>query len=201
MFRSLEEYFESYVQLSKDEKQLLSQFVERKNYDRKVRIVDIGEPDRYLHFILTGLVRKFLIKGKEQIVQSIAKEGTILATSASFYYQLPSNAVVETLEPTIIESISKENLDKLYATDNKWERLGNLMMSEFVIQKEYLLLDFIRMTPREKFLHFMKSNPDLLQRVPQKYLASYLEIKPETFSRLKHLMYLNPNSSKPVLSK
>lgn len=201
MFRSLSEYFESYVQLSEDEKQLLSQFVERKNCDKKVRILDIGEPDRYLHFILTGLVRKFLIKGKEQIVQSITKEGTMLATSASFFYQLPSISVVETLEPTIIESISRENLEKLYATDSKWEKLGNLMMSDLLIQKEYLLLDFIRLTPREKFLHFMRSNPDLLQRVPQKYLASYLEIKPETFSRLKHLMYLSPNSFKPVLSK
>ena len=67
------------------------------------------------------------------------------------------------------------------------------MMADFLLEKEYLLLDSIRYTPRERFLHFMKEQPDLLQRVPQKYLASYLDIKPETFSRLKHLMYMKPS--------
>jgi hypothetical protein len=43
-------------------------------------------------------------------------------------------------------------------------------------------------TPRERFIYFVNRNPELLQRVPQKYLASYLNIKPETFSRFKHLV-------------
>jgi hypothetical protein len=43
-------------------------------------------------------------------------------------------------------------------------------------------------TTRERFLEYMQTHPDMLQRVPQKYLASYLNIKPETFSRLKHLL-------------
>jgi hypothetical protein len=49
----------------------------------------------------------------------------------------------------------------------------------------------IKMTPRERFLNFIMKNPELLQRVPQKYLASYLNIKPETFSRFKHLLRSN----------
>jgi hypothetical protein len=44
------------------------------------------------------------------------------------------------------------------------------------------------MSPRERFLNFVTKNPELMQRVPQKYLASYLNIKPETFSRFKHLL-------------
>jgi hypothetical protein len=46
----------------------------------------------------------------------------------------------------------------------------------------------IKLTPRERFLDFVHKNPELLQRVPQKYLASYLNIQPETFSRFKHLL-------------
>jgi hypothetical protein len=49
-------------------------------------------------------------------------------------------------------------------------------------------MDNIRYTTKERFISFMQQNPDLVLRVPQKYLASYLEIQPETFSRLKHLM-------------
>lgn len=144
---------------------------------------------------MKGLVRKYFIKGKEQIVKHIGKEGTILSSSVSFFYKEPSKFVLETIEPTVLASISSDNLEKLYQSDNKWEKLGRLMMADFLIEKEYLLLDSIRFSPRERFLRFMKEQPDLLQRVPQKYLASYLEIKPETFSRLKHLMYLKPSLS------
>jgi hypothetical protein len=49
-------------------------------------------------------------------------------------------------------------------------------------------MQLIKMTPRERFLNFVMKNPQLMQRVPQKYLASYLNIKPETFSRFKHLL-------------
>ncbi|MEI9808160.1 MAG: hypothetical protein WDO16_09940 [Bacteroidota bacterium] len=49
-------------------------------------------------------------------------------------------------------------------------------------------MQMVKMTPRERFLNFVMKNPDLMQRVPQKYLASYLNIKPETFSRFKHLL-------------
>ena len=84
-------------------------------------------------------------------------------------------------------SISRINLEKLFESGDKWERLGRLMMTDFLIEKEYRLLDLIRYSPRERFLRFAKEQPDLMKRVPQKYLASYLDIKPETFSRLKHL--------------
>jgi hypothetical protein len=62
------------------------------------------------------------------------------------------------------------------------------MMTDLLLEKENWLLDNYRFTPRERFLRFMQSRPELLQRVPQKYLASYLQMKPETFSRLKHLV-------------
>ena len=46
----------------------------------------------------------------------------------------------------------------------------------------------VKLTPRERFLRFVSKHPELMQRVPQKYLASYLNIKPETFSRFKHMV-------------
>jgi hypothetical protein len=55
-------------------------------------------------------------------------------------------------------------------------------------------MQMIKMTARERFLAFVNKNPELMRRVPQKYLASYLNIKPETFSRFKHLLRNNPNN-------
>lgn len=195
MAKNLGEYLNKYLPLTSDELDFLSQFIETRSFDKKVKLIEVGEVDQYLNFVVKGLVRKYFIKGKEQIVKHIGKEGTILSSSVSFFNKEPSKFVLETIEPTILASISYDNLEKLYQSDNKWEKLGRLMMADFLIEKEYLLLDSIRFSPRERFLRFMKEEPDLLQRVPQKYLASYLEIKPETFSRLKHLMYLKPSLS------
>jgi len=57
-----------------------------------------------------------------------------------------------------------------------------------MVIKDNWQIQLVKMSPRERFLNFVTKNHDIMQRVPQKYLASYLNIKPETFSRFKHLL-------------
>jgi len=76
--------------------------------------------------------------------------------------------------------------------------MSRLIITELFLQKEYWELERIRYTTKERFVRFMAENPDLFQRVPQKYLASYLNIKPETFSRLKHLLRNKKGETTPV---
>lgn len=68
------------------------------------------------------------------------------------------------------------------------ERLGRLVVTYMMAISDSWQMQLIKMNPRERFLNFVMKNPELMQRVPQKYLASYLNIKPETFSRFKHLL-------------
>jgi hypothetical protein len=68
------------------------------------------------------------------------------------------------------------------------EHLGRLIITHTMVLKDRWQMQMVKMTPRERFLNFVVRNPELLQRVPQKFLASYLNIKPETFSRFKHLL-------------
>ena len=59
------------------------------------------------------------------------------------------------------------------------ERLGRLVVTYMMAISDNWQMQMIKMTPRERFLNFVMKNPELMQRVPQKYLASYLNIKPE----------------------
>jgi hypothetical protein len=68
------------------------------------------------------------------------------------------------------------------------ERMGRLIATQQFLSRENFEYDRIRLSSSDRFLNFVRNNSDLLQRVPQKYLASYLNMKPETFSRLKHLV-------------
>lgn len=194
MVKGFLEYMGRYIVLTSAEEEMLSEILEVRTYDKRVRLTDFGEVEQYLNFVVKGLIRKYFMRGKEQVIKSIAKEGSILASSVSYFSRIPSRYIVETIEPSVVVSISRDNLEKLFESGDRWERVGMKMMADFLIDKEYWLLDMIRFTPRERFLRFVKEQPDLVQRVPQKYLASYLHIKPETFSRLKHLVPVKNSS-------
>lgn len=187
MIRGFQEYLGRFVALTAEENDSLGELMEVRTFDRKARITDTGEIESYFNYIVKGLVRKYFYRGKEQVIKEIAKEGNLVSSSVSFLTGKPSKYIIETIEPSVLVSISRENLNHLFESGIKWERGGRLLMETLLLEKEYWLLDRTRYSPRERFLRFLREQPDLLQRVPQKYLASYLDIKPETFSRLKHL--------------
>ena len=81
-----------------------------------------------------------------------------------------------------------DDLEKIYARSQRMEHLGRLIITHTMVLKDRWQIQLVMHTPRERFIYFVNRNPELLQRVPQKYLASYLNIKPETFSRFKHLV-------------
>jgi CRP-like cAMP-binding protein len=198
MLTQLRKYLSQFVVLSEEELDALMNEVEQVTYDKKVRLTDIGDTEMYLHFIVKGLARKFFYKGKDEVITQIAREGELICSSVSFFSGKPSMYIVETIESTTFYSLHKEKLEELYRRFPKMEKMSRLIITELFLQKEYWELERIRYTTKERFVRFMAENPDLFQRVPQKYLASYLNIKPETFSRLKHLLRNKKGETTPA---
>ncbi len=188
MLEMLRQYVSGYVALSKEEFALVSDKLVIRNFEKKQLLVKAGEVEEYLNFVVKGLARMYFYKNKTEVITNIAKEGEIISSSSSFLSGTSSNYYVETLEPSTFLSISRQHLEQAYEESPSIERLGRLMTTYFVLQKEEWELECMRLDTRERFLRFVGNNPELLLRVPQKYLASYLNMKPETFSRLKHLL-------------
>ena len=184
----LYEYIQRFAVVSQQEFEQINALLELKRYEKKVTLTQRGQVENYLYMVNEGLVRKYFYKGKHEMITQIAKEGDMVCSSVSFLSQEPSEYVVETLEPSTVYAISHTNMQKLYGMGHKMERLGRLIILDWLLQKEIWDYDRIRQEPRERFKHFMRENNDLVQRVPQKYLASYLNMKPETFSRYKHFL-------------
>ena len=188
MVAILQKYIDQFIDLPAEELEALINSIEVRSVDKKVRLTDINETEKYLYFVIKGLARKFFYKGKEEIITQIAREGELISSSVSYFSGLPSGYVIETVEPTTFYSLHHDKAEQLYSRYPKLERLSRLIITELFLQKEVWELERIRYSTKERFLRFMTDNPELFQRVPQKYLASYLNIKPETFSRLKHLL-------------
>ena len=187
--KHLLDYFKQFVGLTDDEfNRIILPYIIIRKFDKKIVLTEAGEVDNYLNYVDKGLVRKFYKKGNEEFNTLFAFEGQIIHSQESFYSRTPSEYFIETIEPSVVVSISHDELEKIYAHSLKMEHLGRLMITRTMILKDKWRIRLLKMTPRERFLDFVTTNPELMQRVPQKFLASYLNIQAETFSRFKHLL-------------
>jgi CRP-like cAMP-binding protein len=181
-------YLSNFISLDEKEFSYMVNLFELRNFEKRKKLVEEGEVEKYLNFILQGLARKFFIRKNEEMVMQFSRENEIICCYDSFMSGEPSNFSVEALEPMVVVSITLENVEMLYEFSPKMERLGRLIATQEYLKKESFEYNRVRLSSQERFINFIRNNGNLLQRVPQKYLASFLNMKPETFSRLKHLM-------------
>jgi CRP-like cAMP-binding protein len=167
--------------------QFASNFVIR-HYQRKSLVVQPGEVDQYFNFIAKGAVRKYIVSGKKEVTLQLSTEGHFIHAELSFFTRQPADCFIETIEPTVFFSIHHDDLEILYDEMPELNKMARLLIGQMYVRKEMRDLAFLRLSARDRFLQYMQRHPDMLQRVSQKHLASYLQIKPETFSRLKHLL-------------
>ena len=184
----LHRYLNRFSPLSKQEFGAILPYIEVREFEKKVKVIDSGQVERYLNIIAWGLARKYLPVRNREITVQLASEGHIIHSELSFHYRTPSSAVIETIEPTAFFSISYDSLQQLYEQFPKAEHLGRRLISDLFVKKDNHYYNQLIKNTRERFLEYVHTHPQMLQRVPQKYIASYLNIKPETFSRLKHLV-------------
>jgi CRP-like cAMP-binding protein len=189
-------YLRKFVTLSDDEYvRCILPIAKIRRFGKREILVKAGEVENNFNFIIKGLVRKYYRKNDNEINTQISMEGHIILSQESFHSRTPSEYYVEAIEPSVFISIQYDDLEKLYTQSKKMEHLGRLVITHTMMIKDRWQMQMIKMTPRERFLNFVMKNAELLQRVPQKYLASYLNIKPETFSRFKHMLQ---NNSKTI---
>ena len=188
MLEYVRKFISQHIELTEEEFQILASKLQLVSFDKKTKLVEIGEVATTFYFVLKGISRRYFYRGKQEVITHLIKEGGMMGSVISFLTAQPSRYALETIEPVTAYCLSKKDLDDLFLTDKKWEKFGRKIITAFFLQLEYQILDNIRYSTKERFINFMKHNPELVRRVPQKYLASYLEIQPETFSRLKHLI-------------
>jgi CRP-like cAMP-binding protein len=182
-------YLQRFNNISRETFDQLIPFLEIRRFDKKNTLVKQGEVDQYLNIVIRGLVRKYMPQSKKgEVTLQLATEGHFIQSEISFYHRVPSEVVIDTLEPTTVVSIHYDHLKQAYDTLPGMEQMGEAIIMQMFIKKDARYFEQLNKTTRERFLEYLENHPHMLQRVPQKVLASYLSIKPETFSRLKHLL-------------
>ena len=187
--KSLLDFLNKFIPLSLNEyNELIAPCIIKRHFDKKSIITTAGEVENYINFIDSGLVRKYYKKANDEVNTQISNEGHIIHAQESFHSRTPSEYSIEAIEHTVLSSITYECLEEMYSSSEKMQRLGRLIITATMVMKDKWQSQLVKLSPRERFISFVTKHPELMQRVPQKYLASYLNIKPETFSRFKHLV-------------
>jgi CRP-like cAMP-binding protein len=186
-FEYAQKYLGRFMPITREELIDLLQYCEIRKFDKRVVFVREGEIDNYLNLVVKGMVRKYLPVKRGEVTLQLATEGHVVQSETSYLTKTPSMLILETLEPTILLSLTYDKMEEALDKFPKGERLGRLILAGMYIKKDDNRYNRLSKTTRERFFEYMEHHPHMLQRVPQKYLASYLRIKPETFSRLKAL--------------
>ncbi len=162
-----------------------------RHYKKGEYIIREGEVEDYLSVVAVGCVRHFIVKGEEEISHEFAFEDEFSNSYASFLSRTPSRLYIEAMEDVSLVSIHYDSLQKLYEESDRGERIGRLTTENYYIYREERELMLLTMNPEELYLDLISHYPVYVNRIPQKYLASYLHVKPESLSRIKRRIYGN----------
>ncbi len=136
-------------------------------------------------FIKKGIFKLYYnLDGVERIMLFF-RENQFVTDYYSFLTQTPSKRPIQAIEDSIVYNITYNDFQKLFDKSKKWERVGRMLAERAYIYSVQRANRIIHDDPDTRFMTFLKEYPTLLQRVPQYMIASYLNMTPETYSRVK----------------
>ena len=153
-------------------------------------LINEGSIARYTAFINSGVLYSYSIdeKGEKHVV-NIAIEDYWISDLFSFLSGEPSIFNVQAIENSEIVLLSKSNFEIACNTIPSFERFFRLLIQKAYINSQRRISRIYGDSAKERYLKLLKSNPEIIQRVPQHYIASYLGIKPQSLSRIRKNMY------------
>jgi CRP-like cAMP-binding protein len=177
------------ISLTEAEKELFLSKIEIQHYKTKTVLHNAGEICKHSYFVNSGLVRSFNIN--DNIVEHVlhfACEGWWIGDMYSLLSQKPGNLFIEVLEDSEVILLPKENQGQLYFDIPKLERFFRILTENSLVAHQERLMDNLSLSAEERFEKFCNRYPSLIQRVPQKQIASYIGVTPEFFSKMKSRM-------------
>lgn len=145
-----------------------------------------GEVCRQFFYVEKGLLRYYSIdkKGKEHIIQ-FAPEGWFVGDRESQFFNRPSQFFIQALEDSDVAIIDEDLICTISKADETFGLFSNQLLHNHIRQLQHRINMLLSATAEERYLDFIKIYPDILLRVPQTLVASYLGITPESLSRVR----------------
>lgn len=179
------EFFRKVQPVSPELQSYLVSIVRYKCIRRKDFLLKAGHHCQFIYFIEKGLLRCYYVKGKAEICSWIMKEKDMIASAESFYLRQPSYEFIQALEDCELYYISYDELYHIYRHFPEFNYTGRELMQGYYLRWVKQLYGLRMQQAPERYAWLVDHHPDLLQRVPAKYLASFLGITEVMLSKVK----------------
>ncbi len=177
--------------LSEEEKHAIEDSFPIKTYEKGTYLMKQGEVARNAYYVIAGCLREFeLIDGEEKTTAFYTEEQSAINFN-SLVNQCPSKRNFICEELTTVAILNGEKEQQLYKKFPRFESFCRSGTEQMMGAGQEQLAEFITLKPEQRYLKILQERPDLINRVPQYHLASYLGIKPESLSRIRKRIALN----------
>lgn len=174
-----------YSTMTHDELDVLEDLLVPVKYGKGERILSEGEVCTGISYIEKGLVRQYYIKNGKEVTEHLGVDHSIFMCIESLFKEEPSHLQVEALEPTLVYILPKAKLEAVAMRNVNIQMLYRKILEESLIQSQ-VHADLMRFeTAPNKYKRLCEMNPQVVLRAPLTYIANYLQMTPETLSRIR----------------
>lgn len=180
-----------YSTMTHDELDILESVLVPKKYAKGEMVLAEGDICKSIIYIDKGLLRQYYIKNGKEVTEYLAVEGTIMMSIESLFKEVPSLQQIEAIEPTIVYELPKKRLEEVALHNVNIQILYRKILEESLIVSQ-VHADLVRFESAEnRYRRMCKLSPQVALRAPLLFIASYLQMTPETLSRVRSTVLLD----------
>lgn len=174
-----------YSTMTHDELDILESVLVPMKFAKGEIILKEGDVCEHVYYVERGLTRQFYFKNGKELTEHIGVEHSIVMCIESLFMEKPTHLQLEALEPTLIYAMPKRKLEEVALHNVNIQILFRKILEESLIISQ-VHADMLRFeTAQDRYLKLCKLSPQLVLRAPLVYVASYLQMTPETLSRVR----------------
>lgn len=185
MMKELFKYFNKYEELTQESQNAISALVKVLHVKKNTDLQSIGHTCKTIYFLKSGVARIYYFKNDIDITESFSFENNIVVRFESLFTGRPSKKGIQMLEESEVIAINSIELFKLFDKYRDIERLFRKIFESALVDQVNRIESLQFHTAEERYNALIKESPDVLKKVPLKYIASYLGITPVSLSRIR----------------
>jgi CRP-like cAMP-binding protein len=178
--------FRQFTDFDDSELEIIMPYFEMRKFKKKAILLDIGKVSNEVFYIIKGCIRLYCEKDGEELSTYFFTENMFAGSYDSFLSKRPSKVAIETLEECEVLVLSHEAQEKLYDIFPKMNEFIRKAIEQRFVLLHDLFISYLLNSPEERYLMLQKDRPELLQRIPQHQIASFLGVTRVSLSRIRN---------------
>lgn len=186
MFDPFWKFTAQFVSFSANEKEHIKRTVTLKDVPKNYTLIDVGQTAQEVYFINKGLLRFYYLTDEgNEVTGFIFQENMLAGSHESFFSQVPSVQILETLEESELLVFSYDQLQQLFTDIPKMNVFVRKLLEQRMAFAQKIVASLIIHKPEDRYTAYQELHPGLENRIPQHILASYMGITPVSLSRIR----------------